>query len=344
MQMQGKLGLATVAFKNRCCLSNSVHHRYLYFRYLANLHDIDMSGFHFILKHESAEDGAFQSIVESLQTDCLPAWRKQAFDEDVDDLEAFSIKFRKHLPVHFSIISSEYHLCQLNEIHVRSPGQSPLRALGGWMRASVDTTWSYQYSSVNQVTLDARQHPIRSFLTKQYQTVQRLIPVIHNLRGVVANREFFQRDSYRVLVAARRSLVADMERFYSEQPSLKHVNQFVSQVKVSSNDRQMDAILEDALLNLGRCLDLARPAGLLTGPVSANDWRLSLRCLEEAVSQVTRNCDPDYPLPTESWADLRSESPNSLLPTSRLNQTRVWNDGDRVRYTMKSLTTRKGKD
>ena len=39
---------------------------------------------------------------------------------------------RVKLHLHFSLISSEYHLCILNDIHVRSPVHSPLNALAQW--------------------------------------------------------------------------------------------------------------------------------------------------------------------------------------------------------------------
>lgn len=269
---------------------------YMYFRYLCACQNISLDGIQFILEYTRAEQGAFQNVVDELQQKCLPLWRKAAFNEEDEDYQSFSTKIRRRLRVHFSIVSSEYHLCQLNDIHVRSPGQSPLRALGGWMRVSVDTTWAYQYSTT---MLPRQKNPARSFCAKHYKTAQRLVPALHNLRGVVDNREFFQRDNYRVLVSARRSLVTDMEKLYHRQPSLKDVH------KLCSDDgKPMDVILESALLNLGRCLDLVRPAGLLTGIVSSTDWSLALTFLEQAVQQICKACDPDEPLDYSDWGSL----------------------------------------
>jgi len=129
------------------------------------------------------------------------------------------------------------------------------------------------------------------------------------LRGVAANHEFFQRDNYRVLVQARRSLVRDMEHLYQQQPSLAAVRR----TKLPSgggggsaavHHKPMDVVLEGALLSLGRCLDLVRPAGLLTGSVPAQDFRLAFQLLEQTVAQISQGCDPDRPLPAADWGLL----------------------------------------
>ena len=140
---------------------------------------------------------------------------------------------------------------------------------------------------------------------------------MQNLRGVVANTEFFQRDNYRVLVQARRSLVSGMELLYQQQPSLAAIHKIVTPLQSShniptasqtivgeevaymiskSNGKPLDIVLEGALLSLGRCLDLVRPAGLLTGSVPAHDFKLALMVLDQAVTQISIACDPDRPL------------------------------------------------
>jgi hypothetical protein len=93
-----------------------------------------------------------------------------------------------------------------------------------------------------------------------------------------------------VLVSARRSLIADMEELYKKQPSLQAVHRIVP-----SDDEHtpLDVVLEGALLSMGRCLDLVRPAGLLTGSVPAHGFNLALRVLDQAVQQITATCDPD---------------------------------------------------
>ena len=50
---------------------------YLFFRHLTRAYNIDITNIHIVLEHRSAETGAFQHLVERLQTDCLASWRKQ---------------------------------------------------------------------------------------------------------------------------------------------------------------------------------------------------------------------------------------------------------------------------
>jgi hypothetical protein len=145
--------------------------------------------------------------------------------------------------------------------------------------------------------------PITAFASKCYRTAQELIPVLHNLRGVVDNSEFFQRDNYRVLVSARRRLASDMEDLYSSQPDMRAVKRVVS----TTTQKPLDVVLEGTLLSLGRCVDLVRPAGLLTGSVPSSDFRVALTVLEKAVHQITVACDTDKPLEPAAWGRLNLE-------------------------------------
>jgi hypothetical protein len=91
-----------------------------------------------------------------------------------------------------------------------------------------------------------------------------------------------------------------MEQFYQTQPSLKStLRQYVS-----NNDYPLDVVLEGALLSLGRCLDLVRPAGLLIGYVPKDDWKTAEIVLQHAVSQLRDACDPDHPLDPADWGKL----------------------------------------
>ena len=55
-------------------------------------------------------------------------------------------------------------------------------------------------------------------------------------------------------------------------------------------------ILESALLSLGCCVDLVRPAGLLVSVVSSKNWRKALRALQHSLDEIRSVCDPDRPL------------------------------------------------
>jgi len=197
----------------------------------------------------------------------VPAWMHAIQDEN----PMKGRRRRLKLHVQFALVSSEYHLCILNDIHSRSPSQSPLRALetSQWQTsnndnpAQMETSWIFQYATT--ATLRQSDNPVNVLASACYQSAQDLIPVLQNLRGVAANKEFFQRDNYRVLVQARRSLVTDMEKLYQQQPSLAAVHRVLlptaSSTGTSTGKKPMDVVLEGALLSLGRCLDLVRPAG-----------------------------------------------------------------------------------
>eukprot|EP00522_Entomoneis_paludosa_P008994 CAMPEP_0172455300 /NCGR_PEP_ID=MMETSP1065-20121228/11997_1 /TAXON_ID=265537 /ORGANISM="Amphiprora paludosa, Strain CCMP125" /LENGTH=610 /DNA_ID=CAMNT_0013207761 /DNA_START=113 /DNA_END=1945 /DNA_ORIENTATION=- len=290
---------------------------YMYFQYLTSAHEVSTDGIDIHLVKGSIEDGALQQIAFFLQETCLPAWLRVDRQNKKNILEASNTTTttttsttviasgkRDRLHVHFSLISSEYELCQLNDIHIRSPGQSVLRALESWSQRSFTTSWSYMYVTTVLPAKDA--DPAQAFCAKTYKTAQQLLPVVKNLRNVVNNREFFQTESYRVLVATRRSLVSDMESLYEHQPQLRAVHNL--RASAGNTARPVDVALEGALLLLGRCLDIVRPAGLLTGsPVSQQDWKLALVVLKQAYDTIKTVCDPDQPLHPTEWMNLGDE-------------------------------------
>lgn len=254
----------------------------LYFCHLCHAQNVDVSNIDIRIDRTNLKDGALENIVEDVRDEFLEDWKDGIVP----------VRGRRVLRLEFDFFSSDYHLSNINDIHNRSPVQSPLRVLQQ-LRANdfiLETSWRYFYATT--VAFDS--DPVQRLAKSCYRRAQDLIPVLQNLRGVVNNAEFFQRDNYRVLVQIRRSLISDMEHLYNVQPSL---------VKVSSKNR-MDVILESALLNFGRCLDLVRPAGLLTHSVPLKDFELARNLLEQAISQVALACDPDQPLPPLTWGLL----------------------------------------
>ena len=285
---------------------------------------------------------ALQRMVQHLQTECLPSWLTDLVRNQQQQQKEHQDKPRpEKLRIQFSLFSSDYHLCQLHDTHLKSPDQSPFRALQlrnrdtSWS-ASVrglfpattsnnsanhhllETRWTYFYATTVPVLAT---DPASAFFFKVFRTAQQLRPILLNLAAVVENREFFQQENYLVLVSARRSLVADMESIYQAQPSLKAVHRIragsSAADKTGSGGKggggggvPADVVLESALLSLGRCLDLVRPAGLLTGTVSRDDYKLASRVLKQAVDQISITCDPDKVLEPGEWGKLGDESDN----------------------------------
>ena len=273
---------------------------YLFFQELCAAQKVSVHGIDIHLVKGSVEEGALEQISYFLKETCSPLWT----------LELHKITgLKQRLHVHFTLVSSEYELCQLNDIHERSPGRSPLRTLATWSSRSFETTWTYLYTTTilppeesNDVT--------RMFRTKTYRSAQELIPVLQHIRSVAENREFFQVEAYRVLVAARRSIVKDMELLYHRPKNLRGTvdQEQYEQQRIQPKQQAVDVVLEAAVLSLGRCLDLVRPVGRGAGVVHLSDWRLAAVLLEKAISQILRVCDTDQPLYPHEWGRMGDET------------------------------------
>lgn len=151
----------------------------------------------------------------------------------------------------------------------------------------------------------------------------------HICFAVFLQGEFFQRDNYRALVASRRSLVTlveEMNDAYQQNKSRKTATAILppnlkaklqkTMVNISSKNssrtnRQVsaDIALEAALLSLGRCVDLVRPAGMLSSKsVSRGEWISAVKKLEHFLELMHLSCDPDRPLPAKDWGKLSLEN------------------------------------
>jgi hypothetical protein len=63
-----------------------------------------------------------------------------------------------------------------------------------------------------------------------------------------------------------------------------------------------DIHLESALLSLGRCCDLVRPAGTFSAQsVSKQEWKAAVQHLQDFMWRIEQTCDPDRPLPAKQW-------------------------------------------
>ncbi|CAB9518040.1 expressed unknown protein [Seminavis robusta] len=362
---EGPYQPTVICFLGGTCSGNLVSDAdagYIYFKHLCEANQISLEGVDILLEKTTLGKGALKHVMRHLMKEYVPEWLKEpvrrtqgvATDsddyEDEDDMEddyhhriiptPFSVS-RNKVQLHFTLFSSDYDLCRINDIHYRSPQQSVLRHLleleqegrgGNSNRGMVQTTWSYRFSTYPYVHF---KDAMTAHLGKCYLLAEELTPVLVNIRGVVDGTEFFQRDNYRVLVSIRRSFVNDMEHFYKSQPSLKStLRQYVS-----NSDYPLDVVLEGALLSLGRCLDLVRPAGLLIGYVPKDDWKTAERVLQHAVRQLRDACDPDHPLDPTDWGKLdhcyydngagsKSATDFSENDLMELTQWRIQEEGD----------------
>ena len=127
---------------------------------------------------------------------------------------------------------------------------------------------------------------------------------------MVAKTEFFQRDNYLLLSSIRRSLVSLVEALYTDKGQeiragvIKYFEESRGRNLFTKEDVKIIVVLESALLNLGRCIDLVKPAGLLVSSVPAAAWSKALFNLEESMGRIKTVCDPDQPLDSLEWGKL----------------------------------------
>jgi hypothetical protein len=268
----------------------------------------------------------------------------------------------RKVDIHFTLISTDYHLCNLNDVHHRSPRKSllqPLVALRGlvgsdrWVNKdealevmdpgysssvhvrngnggsnsgatspssvlqggnnfggienSVDTSWSFQYATYPFLH---EEEDALVFLGQCYLLGEELTPLLVNMKGVVERTEFFQRDNYLLLSSIRRSLVSLVEALYTEKGQeiragvIRYFEESRGRNQFTKEDVKIIVVLESALLNLGRCLDLVKPAGLLVSSVPAATWSKALFNLEDSMGRIKTVCDPDQPLNPGDWGKL----------------------------------------
>ena len=121
----------------------------------------------------------------------------EAYESDMDEYGMTRQEPRKKIHIHWKLFSTEYHLCNLNDIHIRSPRQSPLARLmhdleqavnsEDYRRGIVQTTWSFHYSIYPYVVSSNKEKLKEAFLGKCYLMAQSLVPLLVNLKGVAEN-------------------------------------------------------------------------------------------------------------------------------------------------------------
>jgi hypothetical protein len=290
---------AKLVGKNRSNLVADADASYIFFRHLCVSVGLHLRRTEVRLEHHPIDQNALLDAVQYIQTTCKPQWQEAMMSESEPNKDESLKNRRKRLSIHFSLFSSDYQLCQMNDIHLRSPNQSALRALTQLAGSSTSSSWSFHYSSTYSVYYT---DPVRRFAAKTFRTAQELVPVLYNLRGVVEDREFFQPENYRVLVSVRSSMGKDMEDMDDQQLPLTSIKQSASQ-----QDTPLDVVLEGALLSLSRCLDIVRPAGTMTGTCPKEDFERALNSLQQAYYLLDRVCDPDSPLPPAEWGVLDTD-------------------------------------
>lgn len=295
---------------------------YIFFRHMCEAQGIDLDGVSMYIDNSSKNDAeAVAHVTEEVKKKYIPKW--------LNDSPEMTDLMQKMIDVHFTLVSTEYHLCNMNDVHHRSPDQSLLKEIenmgrefldrprmmsydrdrsnndlrGNSISGLVKTSWSFQYATYPYIFA---KNDLVAFLGKCFLLAEELVPLLVNMKAVVDQKEFFQRDNYLILASIRRSLVEEIETLHKPSHSRKKIlNNELRRLKdIYGNERDVISILEGALLSLGRCVDLVKPAGMHTGSVSKDDWKKALSALEHSMSEIRTFCDPDRPLMPSEWGKL----------------------------------------
>ncbi len=295
---------------------------YIFFRHMCEAQGIDLGGVAVFIDNKSQNDAeAVKYVTDAVKEQYVPRWLD--FSPTITELN------QKSIDVHFTLVSTEYHLCNINDVHHRSPEQSLMQSMEYMdgvfhehkhcisdsqqyqdklskkelTQAMVKISWSFQYATYPYIY--AKNDSI-VFLGKCFLLGEELLPLLVNMQAVVEQREFFQRDNYLMLASIRRSLVQHIEALHKPSHSRKKIlNKELRRIKdIHGMERDVITILEGALLSLGRCVDLVKPAALHAGSVSKEDWKRALKALEHSMHQISSFCDPDRPLLPSEWGKL----------------------------------------
>jgi hypothetical protein len=163
----------------------------VFFQHLCASIDISLDDIPLAIVPHSHEDlSSLQRVAYEIQQSFLDHWlsKSTVFESKTDEYGLTRREPRKKISIHLTLISTDYHLCSMNDIHLRSPQQSPLNTLQVQVSATrkgiVDTTWSFRYSSYPYIY--AKDEAV-AFLGNCYLLSQDLLPLLVNLKGVVDN-------------------------------------------------------------------------------------------------------------------------------------------------------------
>lgn len=146
-------------------------------------------------------------------------------------------------------------------------------------------------------------------------------------------------------MATRRSLVTAMEEINDAFNNRNNNNYSKSSAALSASSKlplkaqlqkifhwngySKDVALERALLSLGRCLDLIRPAGILSaGSIPNEEWKRALSQLETFLQLMQGVCDPDMVFQAKDWGKLSMDS--VTISTSSTHTFEEEEEGDQV--------------
>ena len=132
---------------------------------------------------------------------------------------------------------------------------------------------------------------------------EQLVPTHVNLKGVVKQKEFFQRDNFLSLATIRRSLVTMVELLHGGvKKELRETLNLSNFRNINNDSVYIDVELERVISNLGNVVDLVKPAGTFEGSVKMREYIIALSELESAMKLTRSVFDPDRPMYPSEWS------------------------------------------
>mmetsp|Transcript_51275 Transcript_51275/g.104273 ORF Transcript_51275/g.104273 Transcript_51275/m.104273 type:complete len:399 (-) Transcript_51275:1834-3030(-) len=240
---------------------------YVYFRHLSVEAKVDLMGLEFIIEEKMINP---QDNLVSL----LATLRKRYGDEAVSKC-------------HFTLISSDYHLIRIAEIHKLSQRQSILNPL-----YEAGATWTYLFAAY---PFCVSPDPTLAFLGRIRVLANDLTIVLVNLNGIVEFNDLVAKENFSRLCETNRKL-RTMLRIMSEPGS--SINSSGSSIEIPPEQWE---ILERSLCTIHEVQTVLTP--LVNG--KSVERRILVRARDifmNAVKDIRISVDPDRPLNNHEWA------------------------------------------
>ena len=175
----------------------------VFFRHLCAANKISLEKVNIrIIKHDSdfsswSSDSLRAVAKEIFRGRYLETWLQdsEVYESPTDEYGLTRREPRKKIHLHWTLISSDYHLCNVNDVHVRSPRQSPLNLLRQQVEqrvrsnnAILGNSWCFRYSTYPHLY---SKDSVTAFLGQCYLLAQDLYPILVNIRAVTKQVSFF---------------------------------------------------------------------------------------------------------------------------------------------------------
>lgn len=237
------------------CISEAVA-GYAFFRTVCEEANIDVDRFEIILEQRSRNTKEnLRNVIEELR-------RRQGSD-------AVSA-------CHFTLVSSDYHLIRIQEVHRLSPRQSVLFPLE--VSAS---TWNCIFAAY---PFCVSREPATAFLGRAVVLANDLGIVLVNLNGVIDDREFLSKENLHRLNETFAKM-RDMYRIIDSRTSAAG--------GFRTNMRKHAEALELAIQNIRQVHTLLNPLAEMGASVSRPNLELARELLISTISSMRSSMDPD---------------------------------------------------